>query len=119
MTQPPNRRSPTLAARLAASLVALASASLSVVACGAVVQFTPTSDDPDECAELACGDPCGDGAGTCTSEGTCSFDDVACPASCVLGTCGDPCSICDESGCQDALCNEEGDCVLGGVVCAF
>lgn len=87
-------------------------------ACGGIVQFAPSSTE-DECAELSCGDPCENGAGTCTSDGTCSFDDVDCGGTCVLGSCGDPCSICDESGCQDALCNEEGDCVLSGVVCAL
>ena len=86
-----------------------------VAACGGIVNFAPPDED-DPCADKTCGDACGDG-GTCSEDGTCSFGDVLCPPLCVLGSCGDVCSICVGEDCVQGLCSEEGVCVEGGVPC--
>ncbi len=87
-----------------------------VAACGGIVNVAPV--DEDACEGQTCGDACQDG-GTCTEDGVCSFEDVVCPPLCVLGECGDACSICVGDQCTQGFCTQDGFCVEGDVACAL
>ena len=89
---------------------------LGLAACGGIVNFAPA--DESACDGKTCGAEC-DG-GICNEDGVCSSpEDVVCPPQCVLGDCGDSCSICEGESCISGFCSEEGLCVEGGVTCSL
>jgi hypothetical protein len=70
--------------------------------CGGKVRFE--GDDGSACDGLGCGENC-DGGGVCDETGQCRFDDFICPAECVAGLCGEPCTACEGDECFDGICD--------------
>jgi hypothetical protein len=75
----------------------LAASAAVLVACGGKVLFE--SDDGSVCDE----------------NGACRFDAFSCPAECVAGLCGEPCTACSGDECFDGVCDVEGFCRSGAV----
>jgi hypothetical protein len=79
-----------------------------LAACGGKVRFESggvgVGGADSSCEGLDCGDLC-ETDGVCDEKGQCRFDDFTCPAECVAGACGEPCTACVGADCFDGVCD--------------